>query len=129
MLSLKLGVVGSRRRNSIKDKKLLKEFIYKAKQLFGNLELISGGCPKGADRFADEIAYELNIPIINHYPDKSKLSSNPKRYEFTKIYYDRNILIAKDCDCLVALVAYDRKGGTEHTIKETIKLGKKVIIL
>jgi predicted Rossmann fold nucleotide-binding protein DprA/Smf involved in DNA uptake len=46
-----------------------------------------------------------------------------------KEYYRRNKLIAEESDILIALVAKDRKGGTEHTIKEMLKLNKQVVIL
>jgi len=128
-LELKLGVVGSRRRNSLRDKRILKEFLKKARIKFPTLTLVSGGCPKGADHFAEELSEELNIPIIIHYPDRSKLPENPDRHHFAIINYARNTLIAEDCEVLVALVADDRKGGTEDTIKKATKLGKKVILL
>jgi hypothetical protein len=50
------------------------------------------------------------------------------RFEFTKTYYARNQLVAKDCDRVVAFVASDRKGGTEDTIKRALKAGKPVEI-
>lgn len=128
-ISLKLGVVGSRRRSSIKDKKILKEFIRLAKEKFQDLILISGGCKQGADKFAEEIALEFNLPIKIYYPDISKLPKNPKRYDFTKINYERNTLIANECEVLIALVADNRLGGTEHVILEVSKLNKKVITL
>lgn len=128
-LKLCLGVVGSRRRNSPRDKLILREFLRRAKEKFPGLTLVSGGCPKGADRFAEEIAEELNLEIKIHYPDKSKLPSNPEKYHFAQINYARNTFIAEDCEVLVALVADDRKGGTEDTIKKAEKMGKKVILL
>lgn len=128
-LAVRLGVVGSRRRNSPRDKARLKEFLRRAKSKFPTLLLVSGGCPKGADRFAEEIAEELDLPIKIHYPDKSKLPPNPERYHFAQINYARNTLIAEDCEILVALVADDRKGGTEDTIKKAERMGKKIILL
>ena len=126
---MRLGVVGSRRRNTLFDRDILFSFIKRAKELFPNISLISGGCNRGADKFAEYIATSLSIPIIIHLPDRTKLPPNPQRWDFTRINYARNILIAKDCDVLVALPASDRKGGTEHTIKETQRLNKKVILL
>ncbi len=126
---LKLGIVGSRRRNNLKDKLKLKQFIVKLKDLIPNLSFVSGGCPLGADRFAEELAEDFNIPIKIFYPDKSKLPENPEKYHFAIINYARNTLIAEECDILVALVAEDRQGGTEDTIKKAKKLNKKVILL
>lgn len=124
-----IGIVGSRRRDSDEDyQACLAAFmaIYKPGDL-----IVSGGCPQGGDRFAEVIAEELKIPIKINYPDKSKLDqallkSNP-RAAYAVINYARNSLIASDCNVLIAVVAEDRKGGTEDTVKKAIKLGKKVI--
>ena len=50
-------------------------------------------------------------------------------HDYRKMYYARNKQIAEACDELVALVADDRKGGTESTIKFAEDAGKKVILL
>lgn len=126
---MKLAIIGSRRRNSLKDFNKLKDFLMKAKNKFPTLEIISGGCEQGADHFAELICEEFQIPIKIFYPDKSKLPENPKRYHFTKINYERNKLIAENCDILVAMTAPDRTGGTENTISEAHKLWKKVILI
>lgn len=41
----------------------------------------------------------------------------------------RNGNIADKSDILIAIVAKDRKGGTEDTIRKAKKIGKKVIII
>jgi hypothetical protein len=86
--------------------------------------IVSGGCPKGDDWFAEIIASEMNIPIIIHHPDKSKmvLNGHNHRSEFRKVAFERNTLIAKDSDVLIACVSPDRTGGTENTIKKFIKM-------
>lgn len=76
--------------------------------------IISGGCSQGADRFAEELAKELSIPIKIFYPEKVQPGS--PRWAYTKVNYARNKLIAQASDRLVALVSLDRKGGTENTI-------------
>ena len=51
---MKIGIVGSRRRNSIEDFHLVKaKFfeLYKAGDM-----IVSGGCPQGADAMAEKIA-------------------------------------------------------------------------
>jgi len=107
---VKLGVVGSRRRNDPVDKLLVRKWIKELKPDF----LVSGGCPKGADRFAEEIAKELSIPIIIFKADWSG---------YGKIAgFIRNTDIAKESDMLLACVSDDRKGGTEDTIKKFEKL-------
>jgi hypothetical protein len=41
----------------------------------------------------------------------------------------RNTDIAKDADVLIAVVAADRTGGTEDTIRKVQKMGKRVILV
>jgi hypothetical protein len=137
---LRIGIVGSRRRNTQTDKLQVTQRLI---QILENSEpfsqrfydpsfewknyvtLVSGGCPKGADRFAEELAVELNLPIILHLPDKSKLPACPQRWHFAEINFERNQWIARDSDILIACVADDRKGGTEDTIKHFLKTYKK----
>lgn len=108
---MKLGIVGSRRRAEPADRQIL---VGRVRELNPSM-IISGGCSGGADLFAEEIARNLGIPITIYYP---KLDST-KRYQYHEIVkanYARNKLIAQNSDRLIALVAPDRKGGTEHTI-------------
>jgi len=109
-----LGVVGSRRRDSPKDKAVVKEAI----QRFDKPTLVSGGCLRGADRFAEELAKELGLEIVLYYPDMTGVRS---RGDYAKACFARNKLIALKSDILIACVAPDRKGGTENTIVEFIK--------
>lgn len=106
----------------MKDLKCLVDFItpvleYYDKQGY-EIIFVSGGCKKGGDRFAEIIADQFGITKIIHYPDKSKLPDEPLTKDFTKINFERNTLIARDSDKLFALVAHDRTGGTEDTIRK-----------
>jgi len=108
-----IGIVGSRRRASQEDFEFLRRYI-KSIVKDGDT-FVSGGCPKGGDRFAETIAKELGISIKIHLPDWSK-----GRYAGL----ERNTYIAKDADVLIALVASDRKGGTEDTLRKFKAMGK-----
>jgi len=108
---MKLGIVGSRRRASDKDLQILKERVIELQPDM----IISGGCMTGADRFAECIAKEFGIPITIYYP-KLRRGVNYPSFEVTEAMYARNQLIATHSDYLIALVAPDRKGGTENTI-------------
>lgn len=115
---MKLGIVGSRRRAKPADRLLLVERVRELKPDM----IISGGCSGGADLFAEEIARNLGIPITIFHP---KLDST-KRYQYHEIVkanYARNMRIAVHSDHLIALVASDRKGGTEKTIEYFINHG------
>lgn len=125
-----IGIVGSRRRNEESDKELLRDYLW---ERWGNfwedVQFVSGGCPLGADRFADELAKEIGLTIVTHYPRRHTLSENPKRWDWARINYDRNDLIVRDCDVLLAVVAEDRKGGTEDSIKRAQKMKKEIVLL
>ena len=126
-----VGIVGSRRRNTKEDKLWVKLALEHLITIYGreNIIIVSGGCPTGADKFAEDLQKELGLPKpIIYYPDKSQLKSQA-RYEWRKICYARNTLIAQDADILLACVAPDRKGGTEDTIKKYKAFGKDKLIL
>lgn len=119
-----IGVVGSRRRNKDEDRQIVYRAIHRrcSQSELYCIGLCSGGCHRGADRFAEEFADIHKMPIIIHYPDKSKLRKDvPVRAAHAIINYARNELIARDSDILIACVAPDREGGTENTIKHFLK--------
>ncbi len=111
-----IGIIGTRRRNSLRDfdkTKIVFDRIYKDGDL-----ICSGGCPQGGDKFAEMLAKNYGIPILIFHADWNK---HGKAAGFI-----RNGLIAKASDVLIAVVAGDRKGGTEDTIR---KFGTKGEIL
>lgn len=116
-----LGIIGTRRRNTEADfQETLTHF--KIVTLCNKIDrIVSGGCPQGGDRFAEKLAVEFKIPITIH---RAKWST----YGWSAGFI-RNGRIAKDADLLLAVVAKDRKGGTEDTIKKYLKLGKTRLLL
>lgn len=122
-----VGIIGSRSRNTNQDKKQVEQVLLKLLEQHGRVTIVSGGCPKGGDKFAEELAHKYQLPIIIHLPDKSKLPANPQSWHFAQINYKRNQWIARNSAILIALVANDRKGGTENTIYHFIKTYKKDI--
>lgn len=140
----KIGIVGSRRRDSDKDFFVLKDAFFEVFQ--PGDQIISGGCPKGGDRFAEVLALHLgsgrgctaflrlgtrarqihlatnpDAPITIHEP---RWKEHGKRAGFI-----RNAFIAEDSDILLALPAADRTGGTEDTIRRMTGLRKPVTLL
>jgi hypothetical protein len=114
-----IGIIGSRRRNTSKDYRALKstfEKIYKVGDT-----IVSGGCYKGADSWAEFIAKHKQIPIMIWYAEWTRLGKVAG--------FIRNSFIAKDADVLIACVAKDRTGGTEDTIKKYLGLGKGRLVL
>jgi predicted Rossmann fold nucleotide-binding protein DprA/Smf involved in DNA uptake len=114
-----IGIVGTRRRDTDEDNNLT---WLKFLEIYEKGDtIVSGGCPKGGDRFAEIIAKMYDIPIKIHKAEWSKYGRGAGMV--------RNTYIAQDADVILAVVALDRKGGTEDTIKKALKLGKKVICI
>ena len=113
---MKIGIVGSRRRTRHEDYlKLLDGFesLYVQQPIGTHMEIVSGGCPTGADSWAEDIAEEFNIKIVIHTAEWNEHGKGAGII--------RNTSIAKDSDILIALPSEDRTGGTEDTIKKFMK--------
>lgn len=106
-----IGIIGTRRRHSSEDLNLVRR-VFKSLYEPGDM-IVSGGCAKGGDYFAEVIAKEEGISILIHYPDWKRHGRGAG--------FVRNTKIANDSHFLIACVHPDRKGGTEHTIKEFLK--------
>lgn len=115
----RIGIIGSRRRHSLADLNLTRDAFVKVYES-GDI-IVSGGCPKGGDYFAEVIAREMHIPITIHKANWSEYGRTAG--------FQRNTYIARDSDILIAVVSEDRTGGTEDTIKKYNKLGKKDLVL
>lgn len=126
-----IGIIGSRRRATQADYSLLFHAFLKLYEP-GDC-IISGGCPTGGDAFAERIAKALGIPITIIYPPKHLIDKDLQRVNpraaFAKIAYTRNEWIAQESDVILALVAPDRTGGTEDTLKHAKRLGKATQVL
>lgn len=114
-----IGIVGSRRRDSIIDYKLCEKAFLEIYEEGDTI--VSGGCPKGGDRFAEIIADLHYIPIKIHKAEWDKYGKAAG--------FKRNTYIAEDADVIIAVVASDRTGGTEDTLKKAEKLNKKIILV
>lgn len=107
----RIGIVGSRRKDSY-DYKVVVENKFFSVYEEGDW-IVSGGCPKGGDKFAEMIAKENGIPILIFYPSWERFGKGAG--------FVRNGDIAKYSDILIACVARDRTGGTEDTIEKFTK--------
>ena len=111
----KIGIVGSRRRNSEKDYQKIKRVFLRE---VGNGDIvITGGCREGADYFAEILIEQFNVQIVIFKPEWTKYGRIAT--------FMRNTQIASISDVLIACVAIDRKGGTEDTIKKFKKFHPK----
>jgi hypothetical protein len=110
-----IGIVGTRRRNSGKDHYIVEKKFF---EIYEDGDwIVSGGCGKGADRFAESIAKHFGIPILIFYP-RWKIYGKSAGFR-------RNDSIAHYSDILIACVAEDRKGGTEDTLTKHEKFHPK----
>lgn len=110
----KIGIIGTRRRNTRSD--FLKVKFHFLSIFKRGDKIISGGCPKGGDQFAEMIADTYHIPIDIHHANW-KIGRHAG--------FLRNTDIARESDILIACVAKDRTGGTEDTIKKFKKFHPK----
>lgn len=126
----KIGVIGTRKRNIRTDYQLVHDAFFEVYEE-GDW-IVSGGCPKGGDAFAEKIAFGYGIPILL-FPPKKKT-----RFEF----FARNTSVAEHSDIIIAclvnpsepleMILKRKYGGTEDTIKKFCTMNfdfkKKVII-
>lgn len=115
----KIGIIGSRRRDSDKD-------FEECERVFLSIyedgdEIVSGGCPKGGDKFAEILAKKYQVAIKIYYAQWDKIGKGAG--------FARNTYIARDSDVLISVVSSDRTGGAEDTIKKATKMGKKIILI
>jgi len=122
----KIGIIGSRKRNIRTDFMKVKEAFFEVYEE-GDW-IVSGGCEKGGDLFAETLARMFGIPIlILHARWRHEWNEEKKNFErtFNKAAgFIRNTPIAEHSDVLIACVQSDRTGGAEDTIMKFEKMGK-----
>lgn len=124
---MRVGIVGSRRRDTEADYNQVLKLIQGLREMFGNdLVIASGACPKGADNHAKLVCKSIGIPLVE-FPAHFFQVSGIENY--ARAYYARNTAIAEFSDRIYAQVADDRKGGTEDTVRKAHNLGRAVYLL
>jgi predicted Rossmann fold nucleotide-binding protein DprA/Smf involved in DNA uptake len=129
MGAIHIGIVGSRRRASVLDRKMVLRLVEWLKNRYtgrSRLVLVSGGCPTGADEFA-RFAAELFDVEMEVFPIDDTGVKN--KWEFTQRAFARNRMIAEKSDSLFCFVHSSRTGGTENTIQHALELKKKVFLV
>ena len=132
---MKVAVIGSRDYQNIRK---IKDTLFQLKQKFGDkLIIISGGAKYGADKFARKYALEFGMRYREFNPAHttknlySAMSDDyyEKPYHVSQFHH-RNMLIARDCDVMIAFIANGAdSGGSMSAIKKAKKLNKKVTII
>lgn len=115
----KIAIIGSRRRDSQADFEMCRQVFFEHYREGDTI--VSGACPKGGDRFAEILAQEVGTDITLHKPEWDRYGRGAG--------IARNTLIAEDADIVIAVVAPDRTGGTEDTIRKAKKLGKTIVLV
>ena len=133
--SMKVAIIGSR---MYENTRKIKDALFQLKQKFGDkLIIISGGAQYGADKFARKYALEFGLRYREFNPAHtvknlySAMSDNyyNKPYHVSQFHH-RNMLIAKDCDVMMAFIANgDKANGSMSAIKSVKKLKKPVTII
>lgn len=125
MNELRIAIVGSRRRNSLLDYKIVKKLISDLMVDFPHrrIVIVSGACPQGADFFAAKVVKEWRDARPFSGQDRLGLVEFPiqkwegmSKWDFTRQAFGRNFQIADYADVGYALVHSDRTGGTEDTV-------------
>ncbi len=126
---LRIGIVGSRRRNTYSDRKIVCDIIVNlvAHNPNRKIVIVSGACPKGADKFAADAARLLNVEL-KEYPVPRDVTY-PNKWAFAQAAFARNRLIAEDSFVGYALVSADRTGGTENTVGHYLDLMKPIFLV
>lgn len=122
-----IGIVGSRRRNSLNDMNKIYNLVSRLKYKYGSsLVIVSGGCKKGADMFAKKACIKYKVEYEEYLP---QIKKGMNYLQLVDRYHARNFFIADKSDYLFAMVHMDRKGGTENTINHAESLNKPVTII
>jgi hypothetical protein len=131
---VKIAIIGSR---TYENKTKIRDMIFKLKQTFGNkLEIVSGGALQGADKYAKKYALELGVDYKEFNPahtNKNLYSGMPESY-YGKPYhvsqlFHRNSLIVQYSDKIIAFRSEGKSSGTDHAIKEAVKIKKPYVII
>ena len=132
---IKIGIVGSR---SYTDKKKVKDLIFNIKEKYGDeVEIVSGGQPKGADGLAKKFALEFDMKYVEFPPSHYSHNMHCKlpATEYNKPYYvsnffKRNKQIAEYTNIIVAFIPEGVESrGTMDTVGHAEKLKKLIKII
>jgi hypothetical protein len=116
-----IGVIGTRKRDTSAAFKKIKEKFF---EIYEEGDWIcSGGCPKGGDRCAEQIAKSDGIPILTFYPAYKRFRGGAPII--------RNGPVVEQCDVIIACVMKPEegidevlkreKGGTEDALRKFVK--------
>ena len=132
---MKVGITGSR---NYENKRKIKEFIFKLKNIHKDLLIVSAGSKLGADKYTKKYALELECNYLEFNPahTQKNLYSGLQESYYDKPYnvknfFSRNKMLARYCDVVVLFIPEgDTATNTStHIISEAKKYKKKVVII
>ena len=132
---MKVAIIGSRDYANVRK---IKDTLTQLKRRFGDeLIIVSGGAQYGADKFARKYALEFGLRYKEFNPahtTKNLYSAMSDTYYnrpyHVSQFHHRNMLIARDCDVMMAFIHNrDESKGSISAIKQAKKLNKPVTII
>ena len=131
---MKIAIIGSR---NYTNKTQIKNFMFRLKMEYKDMEIVSGGAKDGADKYAKTFALEFGLDYSEFPPqhETHNIHCVLEPYNYGKPYavwhyHTRNKQIAEYSDAVVAFVP---KGitskGTNSALKEAEKKDKKYVII
>ena len=132
---IKIGIVGSR---AYTDRNKVKDLIFEIKEKYGDeVEIVSGGQPKGADGLAKKYALEFDMKYVefppSHYSHNMHCilpASNYNKPYYVSNFFKRNKQIAEYSNIIVAFIPDGVESrGTMDTVGHAEKLKKLIKII
>ena len=132
---MRVGITGSR---EYTDRRKIFDFVGLCKNKFKDeVEIVSGGCPDGADRYAKEAALELGVKYVEFPPYHARWNAycNEPEYLFgrpydIKYFHIRNQKIVEYSDKIAAFIPPNHESrGTNSTLRFAKKFDKPYIII
>jgi hypothetical protein len=117
----RIAVVGTRSRNTSAAYELVEKAFFEVYEE-GDI-IVSGGCSKGGDRFAEVIAKQYGIPILIIYPDYRRYKRGAPTVRNGPVAQASDIVIAcvRKAEEGIDEVLKRKKGGTEDMLKKFVE--------
>ena len=131
---MKIAIIGSR---TYTNKTQIKNFMFRLKMEHRGMEIVSGGCKDGADKYAKRFALEFGLDYSEFPPQHQTHNQHcvMEAYNYGKpynvgYYHKRNKDLVKYSD---KVVAFCKEGeitnGTRSALEYCKKINKKFVIL
>ena len=131
---MKIAIIGSR---NYTNKTQIKNFMFRLKMEYKDMEIVSGGAKDGADKYAKTFALEFGLDYSEFPPqhETHNIHCVLEPYNYGKpynvgYYHKRNKDLVKYSDKVVAFIKDDViTNGTKSALEYCKKINKKFVIL